>query len=202
MTSWWGSFFDGGLFYWAIAIFASVVQALLILGSLMGGAFETDHAEIAGEAADGGDSHAGGISIFSVRVLVAFFVGFGWAGVLGHYYGMSKLSTAMSAAIAGLVFMALLFFTLRFLVSMKHDGTLRYANAVGQEGQVYVTIPAARSGPGQVELLLQGRLITASAVTDAPAPLPPRTPVTVTALEPMNLLVVQPTAATPLHEHA
>jgi hypothetical protein len=200
MTSWWGSFFDGGLFYWVIAIIASVIQGLLILGSLMGGGFETDHAEI-GTDADGSDSSHGGVSIFSLRVLVAFFVGFGWAGVLGHRYGMSQVSTAVSASVAGFVFMALLFFTLRFLVSMKHDGTLRYANALGVQGQVYVTIPPARSGPGQVELLLQGRLITANAVTDTAAPLAPRTPITVTAVEPMNLLVVEPIEAKPPSTH-
>ena len=88
--------------------------------------------------------------------------------------------------------MVLIFVTLRFLVSMKHDGTLRYGNALGLDGQVYVTIPAARSGAGQVEIKLQGRLITTAAVTDASAPLPPRTPITVTAVEAANLLVVQP----------
>ncbi|HYF37506.1 MAG TPA: hypothetical protein VD994_19550 [Prosthecobacter sp.] len=197
MTTWWGSLFDGGLFYWVIAIFASVVQALLMLSSVFGGNFDADHAEIGTQA---GDDHSGGISLFSLRVLVAFFVGFGWAGVLGHRFGMSHFSTAFSALAAGVIFMFLLFFTLRFLVSMKHDGTLRYANALGLDGYVYVTIPAARSGPGQVEIKLQGRLITAAAVTDAATPLTPRTPITVTAVEAANLLVVQPSHPdTPAH---
>src|SRR5688500_12487028 len=122
MTTWWDSLFSGGLFYWAIAIFASVIQLLLILGSVVGGHFDADHGDV---GADTGDDHSGGISLFSMRVLVAFFVGFGWAGVLGHRYGMSHFSTAFSALAAGLAFMFLLFLTLRFLVSMKHDGTLR-----------------------------------------------------------------------------
>ncbi|MDZ4288197.1 MAG: hypothetical protein U0984_09570 [Prosthecobacter sp.] len=189
MTSWWASLTDGAPIYWCIAIFASVLQVLLLLGSFLGGHFGVDHGD-AGPDTSGGDS--GGVKILSLRVLVAFFVGFGWAGVLGLRQGMSGVSTAFAAMTAGVIFMALLFFTLRFLIAMRDDGTLNYANALGLEGQVYVTVPAARSGPGQVEIMLQGRLITATAVTDAATPLPPRLPITVTAVEAANLLVVQP----------
>eukprot|EP01031_Cornospumella_fuschlensis_P017602 gene17602-21533_t len=128
--------------------------------------------------------------IGSGLVLVALaYRGFGWAGVLGLRQGMSGLSTALAALTAGILFMALLFFTLRFLIAMRDDGTLNYRNALGLRGQVYVTVPAARSGPGQVEIKLQGRLITATAVTDSPTPLPPRQPIMVTSVEEANLLV-------------
>lgn len=190
MTSWWNSLTDGLPFYWCIAIFASVLQVLLLLGSFLGGHFDSDHGD--GGADTSSDSSSGGVKILSLRVLVAFFVGFGWAGVLGLRQGMSGMSAAAAATAAGVIFMALLYFTLRFLIAMRDDGTLNYQNALGAQGQVYVTIPAARSGPGQVEIKLQGRLITATAVTDTATPLPPRLPITVIAVEAANLLVVQP----------
>ncbi len=194
MSPWWSSLNSGAQFYWAIAIFASVLQLFLILGTLLGGTFDSDHGD-AGPDTSSNDLSSG-VKIFSFRVLIAFFVGFGWAGVLGHQQGMSTTSTAMASLVTGLIFMALLFATLRFLLSMRADGTLNYRNAIGTFGQVYVTIPAARTGPGQVELMLQGRLITASAVTDAPEPLAPYTPIEVVAVEGVTLLVVLPVLPT------
>lgn len=198
MTSWWNSLTDGAPFYWAIAIFASVLQILLMLGTLLGTSFDTDHGDAGPDTS--GDHPSGSVKILSLRVLVAFFVGFGWAGVLGYRQGMSGVSASLAAVTAGVLFMALLYFMLRFLMAMRDDGTLNYRNALGLHGQVYVTVPAARSGPGQVEIKLQGRLITASAVTDSPTPLPPRLPIMVTSVEAANLLVVQSiTLETPDH---
>jgi hypothetical protein len=189
MTTWLSSFFSDGLVYWIIAVFASVLQVLLLFGALMGGHFEADHGDV---GHDGSGDSDGAVKLFSLRVLVAFFVGFGWAGVLAHRHGMEAWLAALWAAGTGAVFMAVLFFTLRVLLSMRHDGTLNYRNAVGVDGQAYVTIPARRQGFGQVEILLQGRLITTNAVTDADEPVRPNQKIRVTAVEAANVLVVQP----------
>lgn len=190
MSSWWSSLQGGSQFYWAVAIFASALQILMLLGSVVGGYLDFNHGDAGPDTAHG--DHSEGVRFLSFRIVAAFFVGFGWCGVLGLQTGMSGLSTAVSACVTGLVFMLLLFGTLRLLLAMRADGTLNYRNAIGQAGHVYVTIPPARSGPGQVEILLQGRLITASAVTDAALPLPPRAPIKVTAVEGASLLIVQP----------
>ena len=189
MTATWTDLVSGSQLYWAVAIFASVLQVLLLVGALMGGGHDFDH---------GADSHDGsttdGVKILSLRVLVAFFVGFGWAGVMGQRNGMSPAATTFAAIISGVIFMLLLFATLRLLMSMRDDGSLRYENAIGLRGQVYVTIPAARAGLGQIEVMLQGRLITASAVTDADHALAPQHGIEITALMPPNTFVVQPTS--------
>lgn len=189
MNTSWFDFASGTQLYWAVAVFASVLQVFLLVGALMGGGHDFDH---------GADSHDGSttdaVKILSLRVLVAFFVGFGWAGVMGQRNGMSPGSTALAALISGVIFMLLLFATLRLLMSMRDDGSLHYENAIGLRGQVYVTIPAAREGIGQIEVMLQGRLITASAVTDADLPLAPQHGIEITALMPPNTFVVTPTS--------
>lgn len=189
MIATWFDFASGTQLYWAVAVFASVLQVFLLVGALMGGGHDFDH---------GADSHDGSttdtVKILSLRVLIAFFVGFGWAGVMGQRNGMSPGSTALAALISGVIFMLLLFATLRFLMSMRDDGSLHYDHAIGLRGQVYVTIPAARAGLGQIEFMLQGRLITASAVTDADHPLSPQSGIEITALMPPNTFVVKPTA--------
>ncbi|MGV3660802.1 MAG: hypothetical protein ACO1TE_11480 [Prosthecobacter sp.] len=191
MTGSWFDIFSSSQLYWAVSIIASVLQAFLLIGAFMGGGSDFDH----GTATD---SHAGSaadsVKILSLRILVAFFVGFGWAGVLAQRRGLPPGTTVLMAAVSGVIFMLLIFVTMRMLMTMRHDGSLHYENAIGIRGKVYVTIPAARASIGQIEVLLQGRLITASAVTDAPVSLPPMTGIQITALMPPNTFVVQPTS--------
>lgn len=187
MDHWWQALDGMARFFWIVAIGASLFQLLLFAGSLFMG-HEFDHG--------GADAHSGsaaeGVKVLSVRAITAFLVGFGWCGALLMGNGWSILLTIFLALIVGAVFMAMIFFIMRLLVSLKADGTLDYWNAVGQSGHVYVTIPAHRSGEGQVEVLFQGRLVTASAITDSDLPLAPRTPVLVHSVEGQTTLVVSP----------
>lgn len=186
MTHWWQSLSDASRIFWGIAIFSSVFQVLMFAGGLFSG-HEFDHSP---DADDG--STAEGVKLLSLRAITAFLVGFGWAGAL--FLGSGKsVSVALLAAVAfGGLFMVIIFLMMRAMVTLKADGTLDYANAIGQTGHTYVTIPAARGGQGQVEIMLQGRLATISAVTDSSKPLSPGTPVFVDSVEGKNLLVVSP----------
>ncbi len=189
MIASWSDLFTGSQLYWAISVFASVLQVFLLIGAFMGHGSDFDH---------GADSHDGSttdsVKILSLRILIAFFVGFGWAGVLAQRQGMSAGGIASAAIISGFAFMLLMFVTMRFLMSLRDDGSLHFENAIGLRGQVYVTIPAARAGIGQIEVMLQGRLITASAVTDADHSLAPQHGIEITALMPPNTFVVTPTS--------
>jgi membrane protein implicated in regulation of membrane protease activity len=190
MFDWWNSLTGATLFFWTVAIGASLFQLLLFIASMFGG-HDFDHsADVGAEHATLGGAE-GAVKVLSVRAMVAFAVGFGWAGVLFVDEGYSLTATLAISMSVGLLFMGMIYGVMRFLVSLKADGTLNYANALGLEGKVYVTIPAARSGDGQVEILLQGRLTTATAVTESLQPLPPHTPVKVIAIE-GNTLVVSP----------
>jgi hypothetical protein len=191
MQVWWLSLAAAEKFFWLVAIFATVLQVLLLAGSAFG---DTDH-DSGAHGGDGDGHGAHGLKLLSVRTVTAFLVGFGWAGALGLGSGLSAAASAAIAVLSGIVFGLLILGTLKLLISLRSDGTLDYRNAVGVAGKVYVTVPAARAGTGQVELLLQGRLITADAATESAEPLAPMSPVRVVAVEPGNVLVVQPTAA-------
>lgn len=207
MTEWWSSL--GGLaqFFWSVALIATVLQVCLFAATLAGGG-DFDHGgDIGGDigvdsadAAAGGVEHGGthdnpahGVKVLSLRALVAFGVGFGWTGVLALGSGWSVALSLVAAGLFGALFIFVIYFIMRLLVAMQDPGGgLDYWNAVGREGHAYFTIPGARAGQGQVELMLQGRLITADAVTEHPDPIPPRAPVTVLSVEGDNLLVVEP----------
>lgn len=186
MNEWWQNLSDVARIFWGIAIFSSVFQVLMFAGSFFTGQ-DLDHSP------DG--DHTGSteaVKLLSIRAITAFFVGFGWAGALFLGNGAPILAAMIVAVVFGCVFMAIIFLMMRALVSLKADGTLDYANAIGQSGHVYVTIPARRAGQGQVEIMLQGRLITVLAVTDYHQPLLPHSPVIVDAVEGRTLLVVSP----------
>lgn len=189
MFDWWNSLNGATLFFWTVAIGASLFQLLLFAGSMIGG-HDFDHStgDLDHVPAGGAES---AVKFISLRAMVAFAVGFGWAGVLFLGEGRSLTATIGIAMFTGLMFMLLIYGVMRFMYSLKADGTLDYQNAQGKTGKVYVTIPAARGGDGQVEILIQGRLITATAVTDHGQALAPHQSVSVVAVE-GNTLVVAP----------
>jgi membrane protein implicated in regulation of membrane protease activity len=191
-------------FFWCVAIGGTMFQILLFLSSFLGGDFD-GHGDSSfgghGGHGGGGGDHAGqsphdaahGVKILSVRAAVAFAMGFGWAGVLGLYSGWSLVAASIAALACGVVFMFVIYLLMRLMVSMQDPGGgLDYWKAVGLEGHVYFTIPGAHAGEGQIEIMLQGRLITANAVTEHPDPIPPRAPVIVISVEGQTLLVVEP----------
>jgi len=187
MNAWWEQMTPLLRTFWCIALFATFLQILMFLGSILGAGHDFDH-DVRADGANGGT----GAQILSVRTLVAGMVGFGWAGVLMTQSGAEPALAIGAAVVCGVLFMLMVFGVMRFLFSMRADGTLDYRNAVGVTGKVYVTIPPRRTGTGQVEIMLQGRLITATAATDASAPLSPQSPVRVSAAQSNNTLLVEP----------
>lgn len=191
MIEWWDSLGGAALFFWTVAILASVFQILLFLGSLIGSGEFDHHIETPGATDSMIGGAEGAVKVLSVRAVAAFAVGFGWAGVLFLGEGRPLTATVAIAIFTGVVYMMMIWAVMRFMLSLRADGTLDFRNAIGKSGKVYVTVPASRKGDGQVEILVQGRLITATAVTDSPAPLAPQAPVKVIAVE-NNTLIVSP----------
>jgi len=193
MIEWWNNLSGLAQFFWSVALLATLLQIFFFLGSLIGGG-DFDHGtDTGGGGVDVHHDAGHGVKILSVRALVAFGVGFGWAGALALGNGWSTALATLAALAFGAVFIFVIYFIMRLLVAMGDPGGgLDYWNAVGREGHVYFTIPGARAGQGQVEVMLQGRLITADAVTEHPDPIPPRAPVTILSVEGESLLVVEP----------
>jgi membrane protein implicated in regulation of membrane protease activity len=189
VIEWWTDLTPASQFFWTVAVFATVMQFFMLLGVMVGGAPDLDHGA---DFSDASTDVASGIKLVSMRVIIAFGIGFGWAGVLALREGWPLWQATLAALSSGLVFMGLVYGAMRLLFSMRDDGTLDYRNALGLTGKVYVTIPARRGGVGQIELMIQGRLITAQAVSDGEVALHQNDFVKVTAVEGQTTLVVAP----------
>lgn len=193
-SGWWGSL-DGALrIFYTIGLASGLVlvlqMAMMFFGFDGGGDADAD-ADVDGDV--GGDLHdGGGGSVFSVRTINAFLVGFGWTGVAMLRSGSSVPVATLVAFLVGLAFMMAVFALMRLVYSLRASGTIDYRNAVGEIGQVYVTVGPGMEKTGQVEVMVQGRLCTVAAMTRAQRVLSGRTRVRVVDVVDRGTLLVEP----------
>jgi hypothetical protein len=190
MSEWWASMHVEQQVYWAIAIVATLVIGLQTLMMMIGDV--SDLADAGDVDMDGPEEHPSGLHLISSRTLVAFAVGFGWTGVIRSGEGANAVFTALAATVVGLLFGAMIVYLMRLLSSLRHSGTLDYANAIGVVGQVYLPIPPGMGGPGRIEVMIQGRLRVVEALTRHASRLENREHVRVVEQLNENTLVVEP----------
>ena len=175
--------------FWGCAILSSfvfLVQASLTLLGMDGDSdFDLD-ASVSGDTMDLG----GGLSLFSVRSFVNFFVGFGWAGV--SFYNIIPVSWLLYlvAAIVGCGFVWLYFFIRRQAMRLQSDGSINVKTCVGAHCDVYLWIPAENSGTGKIQISINGSIHEFPAVTYG-AMLPSNSHVRVVDITDNNVFVVE-----------
>lgn len=179
---WWQPLSFELKFFYAIGIISLSVLAIQVILSLVLG--------IEG-GADVGD-HDSGMGMLSVRGITAFFVGLGWTGVVLMQRGMAMPLAIGISLVVGFGMMVAIYFMMRSLMKLEHSGSLDYSNAVGQMGTVYVTIPPVKQPGGQVETMIQGRLVTAEALQRGSQPLTPGSKVQVVEKVGTSTLIVEP----------
>lgn len=186
MELWWSDLDIAHKVFYAIAIATSAVLIIQLVLSFFGldGDAEVD--------VDTDVEHGGGMGILSIRTVTAFFTGFGWGGVAALEAGVGLIPAILLAVVAGAVLMGGVFFLMRTLYAMRYSGTLDYRNAIGEAATVYLPVPPAMSGPGQIEVMVQGRLRVVQAFTRAPERLPNQARVRVVELLDAQTLVVEP----------
>jgi hypothetical protein len=185
IEAWWNSLGLALQVYYLIAIITSFVLLIQLVLMLFG--FDGD-ADV--DLDTDLDAHDSGMGILSVRSVTAFLTGFGWGGVVALRQGLSVVASTAVATLCGAALMATVLVLMRLLYGMRYEGTLDYRNAIGVVGSVYLPIPGAMAGPGQVEVLVQGRLAVVQAFTRAARRLPNRERVRVVdTLDPTTLIV-------------
>lgn len=141
------------------------------------------------EAPDGAGLE--GLRIFTIRGIVAFFVVFGWVGVVMAGFDVAMYITIPVAIVCGFAMMFLLALLFRAVMRLRSDGNTDNRNAIGTAGRVYLTIPAARSGEGKVYVMLQGSYVERGAVTDDEESIPTGAEVIVIGVSGQSDLVVK-----------
>ena len=107
--------------------------------------------------------------LLSFQGLTAFFMMFGLVGLaMLRQSGAAPLLATGVAAGAGLLAVWSIGRLLSGLRRLQSSGTLEIRNALGQEGEVYLTIPPG--GTGQVRVRVQNQLRTLDAASSATDP--------------------------------
>lgn len=184
MINWWDELnFELQIFY-GIAIISLAALTMQLMMTFFFGLDDVDGFDPS--------AHDSGMGIFSVRSVTAFFTGFGWTGVICKEQGLGLPLTIVAALFVGGSLMLSVYVMMRSFMKLQSSGTLDYGNAVGQIGTVYLTIPPVKRPGGQVETMIQGRLVTAEALQKGSQPLTPGTKVKVVERIGSTTLIVEP----------
>ncbi|MCM1312745.1 MAG: serine protease [Bacteroides sp.] len=149
--------------FWVCALAGSAVFVIQLLLTLFG--MDSSDIDIDFDAGDTLDL-GGGLSLFSIRNLVNFFVGFGWAGVCLHSLISNALLLTLAATAVGLCFVWMFFFIYRQTRKLEANGAFRIEYCKGKVADVYLRIPENRSGRGKVQISVNGSVHELDAMTE------------------------------------
>lgn len=99
----------------------------------------------------------------SLQGLTAFFMMFGIVGLALLRADLWPLISISGGMVAGLFTVWVIGMIFTLMRQLQSEGTLQIKNAIGQQGSVYLTIPANASG--QVQVSVQGSLKIFDAVS-------------------------------------
>ncbi len=206
LVEWWNSLGLASQILYCIAIPATLVLLIQTLFMFFG-ADDSADGDVEFDASDtdfddgifGQDSDIDvddisgleGLHIFTVRGIIAFFVIFGWVGIVMQSADISLLITLPVATICGFAIMVAIAYLFKVIMRLKSNGTADNRNAVGAAGKVYLTIPPSRSGEGKVNVMLQGAYVERNAVTDEVESIPTGCEIIVVGVSGQTSLVVK-----------
>ena len=127
---------------------------------------DLDHDQSNLEDIDHGDhgDHDAGLKLLTIQGITAFVMMFGLTGfAFSRSSLLGSIMTAVVGVIVGLFAMWLIAKGFALMRSLQSTGTMRISDAMGEEGTVYLTIPA--EGIGKIQITISGRLMVMDAVS-------------------------------------
>jgi len=189
MTTWWYSLDLVMKIMWGITLASTAIFVIQTVLTYIG-ADGIDGID-GMDGIDGGDMSLDGMSIYTFRNFVNFFLGFGWTFVLLHDELDSTFALVLISTAVGVILVALVMYMLKLLSKMQQSGNIDVLTAaVGCKGKVYLTIPASMSGPGKVQININNAVREYDAFTEGEI-LSNGTPIVVVAVKDALTLVVE-----------
>jgi len=200
-----GAFLDSLTTLQKFFVFCAVIGGVvflirLILLFVVGAGHDADAGGDVGGGADahfdgGADGHIShgdadtSFTILSLQGVTAFFLMFGLIGLaLSKQSGAGDIVSVAGGLVAGIASMWAIAKIFQGMRRLQADGTLDIANAIGEEGTVYLRIPPGGTGKAQVTVQGQSRIF--NAVTEDKAELKSSERIRVVKVVSGNILVV------------
>lgn len=186
--AWWDGLGIVSKIYWIIAFPATLFFLIQIVMTFFGS--DVDH-----DTDTHIDYHAGGddagFHIFTIKNLVAFFTLFAWSGLACIEGGFAVAMTLIISFLCGFVMMIIMAGLFYYISKFTYSGTMEFKNAIGQTGDVYISIPAKKSGVGKVQVNVQGAVRTLDAMTEEAEKIKTGSLIQVTEIINENILLVK-----------
>lgn len=128
--------------------------------------------------------------LFSLRNLINFLLGFSWAGISFFHSIASLPLLLLAAALTGTAFVLLFFVIIKQLQKLAEDNSFHINQTLNKTAEVYLPIPAHKSGIGKVLVSVKGSIRELSAITEGER-LIQGLPVRIIKIQSDNLLVVE-----------
>jgi len=167
-NSWWAGLALANKIYWGIAVPFTILFLLQLLLSFFGGGEHPDDTPDVDVTSD----HGIPFQFITFKNMVGFFTIFAWTGLACLDAGFSQGITLLVSSVSGIAMMCLMGGIYYLLSRAGADGTLKMESAIGQVGEVYLTIPSRRRNTGKVQIKVMGSLRTLDAMTDADHDIP------------------------------
>jgi hypothetical protein len=138
-------------------------RLIMMIAGIGGGGDFGDAGHVDGGHGDSSQA----LKVLSIHSFAAFLMGFGWGGLAAHHgYEVPWGQSLLWGLGAGAVMVWIEAMALKAIHDLQSSGNLPLEQAMGAEGSVYVRVPPAGQGRGQVRLVIQGREKIATAVSE------------------------------------
>lgn len=174
LTSWYQALPPHMRVYWIIAIAVTIIFTIQMVFTLIG-LGDTDAGDMGDGNLDMGDGHAdtigtgGAIQLFTIRNTINFLLGVGWGGVCLSGVIGNRFLLALAAILCGCIMVAAFIVMYRQLMRLEGNGSYRIEESKGQVCEVYIRVPAHRSGSGKVQVSFHGSVQELPAQTEGEA---------------------------------
>ena len=191
MIDWYNSLDPTLKIYWGIAIFASVIFVIQTTMSFIGIGDMDVETNIETDATPDALDEAEAMHLLSIRNIIYFMLGVGWAGVSLWNTITNRILLAVVAVIVGCLFVAIFIMIFRQMMKLQHNGAFDIKDAVGKTVDVYLRIPAAGQGMGKVQVSFSGSIQELDARSNSDEPIPSGAKVRVLEVVDRRILLVE-----------
>ena len=194
IATWWAGLSLIMKILWGVTLAASLAFIIQSIMTFVGADADSNFDVDVDTSMDGADlsNIEGGSNLYTFRNFVNFILGFGWSAILLQDSISSVPVLVVVSILIGIALVAIVMYLFKWLSGMQQSGNINLEKAApGCEGKVYLTIPAARSGEGKVQITINGAVREYNAITEEEVPLKTGTPIRVVDAVNANTLLVE-----------
>jgi preprotein translocase subunit YajC len=130
--------------------------------------------------------------LFSLRNLINFLLGFSWTGISFYTSISNKFLLIGLSFSVGAFFLYLFFLIIRQMQKLAEDNSFKITNTLNKTAEVYLSIPAHKSGKGKVMISVKGSFHELDAMSEGEK-IPTGAAVRIVKIENDSILIVEST---------